>query len=49
MLPDPTEITGLPLWVLCVILGLVSFIVTFFWPHSKNEIRFVDLGGDLWE
>ena len=48
-LPDPTEITGLSLWELAIVLGVVTFVVTFFWPRSKNEIRFVDLGGDLWK
>ncbi len=42
-LPDPVELTGLPLWLLCVILGLVSFFVTLFWPRGEPPI-IVDLG-----
>ena len=43
MLLDPVELTGLPLWVLCVILGLVSFFVTLFWPVEEPPI-IIDLG-----
>ena len=43
MLPDPVELTGLPLWALCVILGLVSFFVTLFWPKAEPPI-IIDLG-----
>jgi len=43
MLPDPVELTGLPLWLLCVILGLVSFFVTLFWPREESPI-IIDLG-----
>ena len=38
MLPDLVEVTGLPLWLLCVILGLVSFFVTLFWPVEEPPI-----------
>ena len=43
MLPDPVELTGLPLWALCVISGLISFFVTLYWPESKPPI-IIDLG-----
>jgi len=43
MLPDPVEVTGLPLWALCVISGLISFFVTLYWPESKPPI-IIDLG-----
>lgn len=38
MLPDPVEVTGLPLWLLCVILGLISFFVTLYWPEAEPPI-----------
>ena len=43
MIPDPVEVTGLPLWVICIILGLFSFFVTLYWPVEEPPI-IIDLG-----
>ena len=38
MLPDPVAFTGLPLWVLCVVLGVITFFVTLWWPETESPI-----------
>jgi hypothetical protein len=38
MLPDPMEITGLSFWMLALILGTLSFLVTYFWPVRHEEL-----------
>ena len=38
MLPDPVVFTGLPLWVLCVVLGVTTFFVTLWWPEAESPI-----------
>tara|TARA_R100000084_G_C4526528_1_gene89198 strand:+ start:127 stop:294 length:168 start_codon:yes stop_codon:yes gene_type:complete len=32
------EITGLSFWMLALILGLLSFSVTYFWPVKHEEM-----------
>ncbi len=38
MLPDPVELTGLPLWGLVILAFVVAFLLTYFWPKEDRTI-----------